>query len=120
MASNLSERWQAQALSVFTVREILEKPIEGESAQSRIKQIGMMNILYLMHQAHQKLTLSKVIEITGMTRGGVVETIDLLVRRGILKETLGRNSMGRGTARQFEFSQQVFAALGGDVTIGNF
>jgi hypothetical protein len=54
-----------------------------------------------------------------MTRGGVVETIELLVRRGILTETLGRNSMGRGTARQFEFSPQVFAALGGAVATGN-
>jgi len=112
MASNLSERWQSQALSVFAVREILEKPIDGESAQSRIKQIGM-------HQAHQKLTLSNVIDITGMTRGGVIETIELLVRRGILTETLGRNSMGRGTARQFEFSPQVFAALGGAAATGN-
>ncbi|WP_425964754.1 transcriptional regulator [Rhizobium nepotum] len=111
MASNLSDRWQSQVLSVFAVREILEKPIDGELAQSRIKQIGMINILYLMHQAHQKLTLSNIIEITGMTRGGVIETIDLLVQRGILTETLGRNSMGRGTARQFEFSPHVFDAL---------
>lgn len=71
----------------------------------------MMNILYLMHRAHQKLTLSNVIDITGMTRGGVIETIELLVRRGILTETLGRNSMGRGTARQFEFSPQVLPRL---------
>ncbi|OBZ97588.1 transcriptional regulator (plasmid) [Pararhizobium polonicum] len=119
MASNLSDRWQSQALSVFAVREILEKPIEGESAQSRIKQIGMMNILYMMHQAHQKLTLSNIIEITGMTRGGVIETIDLLVERGILLETLGKNSMGRGTARQFEFSQQVFDAFRTATTSGN-
>lgn len=111
MASNLSERWQSQALSVFAVREILEKPIEGESAQSRIKQIGMMNILYMMHQSHEKLTLSNIIQFTGMTRGGVIETMDLLVERGILVETLGKNSMGRGTARQFEFSPQVFDAL---------
>jgi len=111
MASNLSERWQSQALSVFAVREILEKPIEGESAQSRIKQIGMVNILYLMHQSHEKLTLSNIIAITGMTRGGVIETMDLLVQRGILLETLGRNSMGRGTARQFQFAPGVFESL---------
>ncbi|QYA17430.1 transcriptional regulator [Rhizobium sp. AB2/73] len=111
MASNLSERWQSQALSVFAVREILEKPIEDESAQSRIKQIGMVNILYLMHQSHEKLTLSNIIEITGMTRGGVIETMDLLVQRGILLETLGRNSMGRGTARQFQFAPGVFESL---------
>ena len=43
-----------------------------------------------------------------MTRGGVIETIDLLVQRGILTETMGKNSMGRGTARQFEFARSVF------------
>lgn len=50
MASNLSERWQNQALALFGLREILEKPIEDESPQSRIKQIGMLNVLYMMHQ----------------------------------------------------------------------
>jgi len=111
MASKLSGRWQTQALSVFAVREILDKPLEDESAQSRIKQIGMINILYMMHQAHERLTLSKIIQFTGMTRGGVIETIDFLVKRGVLTETLGKNSMGRGTARQFEFAAQVFEAM---------
>lgn len=108
MASNLSERWQNQALAHFSLREILEKPLEDETPQSRIKQIGLLNVLYMMHQAHEPLTLSSVIRITGMTRGGVIETMDLLVQRGILKETLGKNSMGRGTARQFEFARHVF------------
>lgn len=108
MASNLSERWQNQALALFGLREILEKPLEDETPQSRIKQIGLLNVLYMMHQAHEPLTLSSVIKITGMTRGGVIETMDLLVQRGILKETLGKNSMGRGTARQFDLARHVF------------
>jgi hypothetical protein len=116
MASKLSDRWQTQALPLFAVREILDKPLEDETPQSRIKQIGMMNILYMMHQAHEKLTLSNVIEFTGMTRSGVLETIELLVRRGVLIETLGKNSMGRGTARQFTFDPQVFRALRGNAT----
>lgn len=116
MASKLSERWQTQALPIFAVREILDKPLEDETPQSRIKQIGMMNILYMMHQAHEKLTLSNIIEFTGMTRSGVLETIELLVQRGVLTETLGKNSMGRGTARQFEFAHQVFKALRGAAT----
>ena len=111
MASKLSDRWQTQALSVFAVREILEKPLEGETAQSRIKQIGLLNILYMMHLAGEALTLSNIIKFTGMTRNGVVETMDLLVARGVLVETLGKNSMGRGTARQFELSPAVFELL---------
>lgn len=111
MASKLSDRWQNQALSAFAVREILEKPLEGETAQSRIKQIGLLNILYMMHLADVQLTLSNVIKFTGMTRNGVIETMDLLVERGVLIETLGKNSMGRGTARQFELSPAVFSLL---------
>jgi hypothetical protein len=111
MASKLSDRWQTQALSVFAVREILDKPLEDETAQSRIKQIGMTNVLYIMHQAHEKLTLSNIIEFTGMTRGGVIETVELLVKRGILTETLGKNSMGRGVARQFKLSSAVLEQL---------
>lgn len=111
MASKLSDRWQTQALSVFAVREILDKPLEDESAQSRIKQIGMINILYMMHQAHEKLTLSNIIQFTGMTRGGVIETIDLLVKRGILTESLGKNSQGRGVARQFELAPRLLDNL---------
>jgi len=111
MASKLSDRWQNQALSVFAVREILEKPLEGETAQSRIKQIGLLNILYMMHLTSEVITLSNIIKFTGMTRNGVVETMDLLVERGVLIETLGKNSMGRGTARQFELSPRVFELL---------
>ncbi|MCD1265376.1 transcriptional regulator [Shinella sumterensis] len=111
MASKLSDGWQSQALSAFAVREILEKPLEDETAQSRIKQIGVLNILYMMHLAGEALTLSNIIKFTGMTRGGVVETMDLLVARGVLVETLGKNSMGRGTARQFALSPTVFALL---------
>ena len=111
MASKLSDRWQNQAHSAFAIREILEKPLEGETAQSRIKQIGLLNILYMMHLAGEALTLSNIIKFTSMTRNGVVETMDLLVERGVLVETLGKNSMGRGTARQFELSPAVFDLL---------
>lgn len=98
MASNISERLQNQALPLFGIQEILEKPLMNETPQSRIKQIGMLNVLYVMHQAHEPLTLASVIKITGMTRGGVLETIDNLVERGILTQTMGKNSIGRGTA----------------------
>ena len=117
MASKLSDRWQAQALSVFAVREILDKPLRDETAQSRIKQMGMISVLYMMHQAHENLTLSNIINFTGMTRGGVIETIEFLVKRGILIESRGKNSMGRGTARQFEFSQHVFESFRPSTTI---
>ncbi|WP_018099466.1 hypothetical protein [Sinorhizobium meliloti] len=111
MASTLNAQWQNQLFSAFALQEVLDNPVEGETPQSRLKQIGMMTVLYMMHQSHEKLTLSNIIEITGLTRNGVKESIEPLVARGILRETRVKNSMGRGTARQFEFCPEVFERL---------
>ncbi|ARO26811.1 MULTISPECIES: hypothetical protein [Rhizobium] len=111
MTSAIKTQWHNLAFSGLILHEILDHPLEDETPQARLKQIGMMTILYTMTQAHQKLTLSNIIEITELTRSGVKETVDLLVKRGMLVETMGKNSMGRGTARQFEISQDLLSKL---------
>ncbi|KPH05369.1 MarR family transcriptional regulator (plasmid) [Rhizobium acidisoli] len=111
MTSAIKTQWHNLAFSGLILHEILDHPLEDETPQARLKQIGMMTILYTMTQAHQKLTLSNIIEITELTRSGVKETVDLLVKRGMLLETMGKNSMGRGTARQFEISQDLLSKL---------
>ncbi|MET3794944.1 MarR family transcriptional regulator [Aquamicrobium terrae] len=111
MTSALNAHWQNQLFSAYALQEIFDRPIEGETPQSRLKQIGMMTVLYMMHQSHQKMTLSNISKITGLTRNAVVESIDPLVERGVLTETIVKNSMGRGTARQFAFSPEVFEQL---------
>ncbi|WVT77612.1 MarR family transcriptional regulator (plasmid) [Sinorhizobium chiapasense] len=111
MTSALNAHWQSQLFSAYALQEVFDKPVEGETPQSRLKQVGMMTVLYMMHQNHEKLTLSNISQITGLTRNAVAESIDPLIERGILTETIVKNSMGRGTARQFEFSPDVFDRL---------
>ncbi len=111
MTSALNAHWQNQLFSAYALQEILDKPLEGETPQSRLKLLGMMTVLYMMHQSHEELTLTNISRITGLTRNAVAESIDALVAREILLETMGKNSMGRGTARQFEFSPRVFDSL---------
>ena len=111
MTSALNAHWQSQLFSAYALQEVFDKPVEGETPQSRLKQVGMMTVLYMMHQGHEKLTLSNIIKITGLTRNAVAESVDPLIERGILTETIVKNSMGRGTARQFEFCQEVFDRL---------
>lgn len=108
MTRALSTQWQNLAFSAFIFREILDNPMGDETPQSRLKQIGMMSVLYIMHQGHQALTISNITEITKLTRTGVAETIDPLVKRGLLTETIVKNSMGRGKARQFEIAPEIF------------
>lgn len=69
-----------------------------------------MTVICALSVDQNILTLSKLIKVTGLTRGGVVETIDPLVKRGLLIEAIGRNAMGRGTARQFEIAPAVRSA----------
>ncbi|MGK9086094.1 MarR family transcriptional regulator [Brucella intermedia] len=111
MTRALKTQLQNLAFSGLILHEILDNPLEGETPQARVKEIGMMTILYTMNQAHQKLTLSNIMEVTALTRSGVKETVDLLVKRGMLTETMGTNSMGRGTARQFEISENLLEKL---------
>lgn len=111
MTSAIKTQWHNLAFSGLILHEILDHPLEDETPQARLKQIGMMTILYTMTQAHQKLTLSNIIEITELTRSGVKETVDLLVKRGMLVERMGKNSMGRGTARQFQISEELLSKL---------
>ena len=111
MTSALNAHWQSQLFLAYALQEVFDKPVEGETPQSRLKQVGMMTVLYMMHQNHEKLTLSNISQITGLTRNAVAESIDPLIERGILTETIVKNSMGRGTARQFEFCPDVFDRL---------
>ncbi|NEI74668.1 MarR family transcriptional regulator [Rhizobium lusitanum] len=111
MTRALKTQLRNLAFSGLILHEILDHPLEEETPQARLKEIGMMTILYTMTQAHQKLTLSNIIEVTDLTRSGAKETVDLLVRRGMLTETMGTNSMGRGTARQFEISADILKKI---------
>ncbi len=111
MTRALKAQWHNLAFSGLILHEILDHPLDDETPQARLKQVGMMTILYSMNQSHQRLTLSNIMDITALTRSGVKETVDLLVKRGMLKESLVKNSMGRGTARQFEISEILLEKL---------
>lgn len=88
ISERMKDIYAEQILLAIIQDQILGEPFSEETATSRLKQI----------------------EVTGLTRGGVIETIDPLVKRGLLIQTIGRNAMGRGTARQFEIAPAVRSA----------
>ncbi|WP_235694446.1 hypothetical protein [Brucella intermedia] len=73
----------------------------------------MMNLLYSLQKAEMALTITNVTKMTGMTRKAAQEAIDPLVERGLLKESWGRTSIGRGKARQYEIAPEIFDKLQG-------
>lgn len=103
--------WSSLTFAAHTLREIMDNPLPDETAQSRLKQVGMMSVIYYMHVGNISLNLTSLMEQTGLTRRGVGETVDQLVKREMLTEEMGKNSMGRGTARQFAINPRLLDKL---------
>lgn len=113
MPSPLNQRWHNTVFATLATHEIMSKPLPGETPNLRLRQLGMMNLLYTLHKADIALTITNVTEVTGMTRKAAQEAIDPLVARGLIKESWGRTSIGRGKARQYEIAPEIFEKLQG-------
>jgi hypothetical protein len=111
MPTSFDARWQSITFSSLAMSEIMDNPVEGETPQARLKQLGMLSLLYTLHLANIPLTLTNITEKTGLTRGGAAEPIDQLLARGLLREGWAKNALGRGKAREFEISDSLFARL---------
>ena len=113
MPTPLTQRWHDTIFATLATHEIMSKPLPEETPNSRLRQLGMMSLLYCLQKADAALTISSVTELTGMTRKAAQEAIDPLVVRGLLKESWGRTSIGRGKARQYEIAPEIFEKLQG-------
>lgn len=113
MPSPIESRWHQAIFATLTTNEIMSNPLPDETPNSRLRQLGMMSLLYSLHKADTALTITNVIQVTGMTRKAAQEAIDPLVARGLLKESWGRTSIGRGKARQYEIAPEIFSKLHG-------
>lgn len=101
------------ALLTMVTRQIMANPLEDEMPAARLKQIALMSVIVIekLHTAPSPITLTQLVDMTGLTRTGTIQSVEPLVQRGLLVESMGRNSMGRGTARQFQLSPAVLRNL---------
>ncbi|QOF75369.1 hypothetical protein IG197_32985 (plasmid) [Aminobacter sp. SR38] len=102
----------AQAYVTMMTNQILGNPLEGETPTARVKLIGLMTLIGVLHSEDPTITLTRMMELTGLTRSVLAQDMHALVQRGLLIETMGNNSMGRGLARQFQLSPAVIETLG--------
>lgn len=105
------------SFSTITINQILANPLEGETPTARVKQIAVMMVVARLHGDGLPVTLTRLTEITGLTRSGIAQTIGPLVKRGLLVEEMGKNAMGRGMARQFKMSPTLLQTL--DLMMGS-
>lgn len=113
MPTALNHRWRNTGFVTLATHEIMSKPLPDETPNSRLRQLGMINLLYSLQKADMALTITNVTEVAGMTRKAAQEAIDPLVVRGLLNESWGRTSIGRGKARQYAIAPEIFEKLQG-------
>lgn len=101
------------ALLTMVTRQIMANPLKDEMPAARLKQVALMTVIVVekLHAASSPITLAQLVEMTGLTRTGTIQSVDPLVQRGLLVESMGKNSMGRGTARQFQLGPAVLRNL---------
>ncbi|MUZ74528.1 hypothetical protein GOZ90_17725 [Agrobacterium vitis] len=90
------------AFATMTLNQIFGNPMEGETSSARVKQVTIMMLVGRLHGDGKPIALTPLVEITGLHRTAVARSMRFLVKRGLLVEEMGKNPMGRGTARQFE------------------
>ncbi|MDR6671248.1 hypothetical protein [Rhizobium sp. 1399] len=92
-------------------QEVIVSAPEDTTAASSTKQLTTIVVLYLLRAKGLPLSLTTLTEMTGMNRVTAQEGITSLIERGLLTETWGRTSLGRGKAKVFHFSPQFLRKL---------
>lgn len=109
--TSLQITWFDHAISAFLVHQITLKALPDETASSRLKQVGIMMLVFDLYDRGTPVTLAALAKASGLTRGGVYDSVDFLIRRGLLIETIVKNSMRRGQARLFSIAPAVIVSL---------
>ncbi|CAN7631167.1 MULTISPECIES: winged helix-turn-helix domain-containing protein [Rhizobium/Agrobacterium group] len=102
------DHWLAQATFVAALGDILKTPLADETPAAKLKQLGMLVYIIELIGQDKPITLTSLVEASGLARSAVGDIMDKLVEKGCLIESMGRNAWGRGKARQFRVSASIF------------
>lgn len=86
---------------------IFDDPIEGETAASRVKQLGLMVLLRQMGKRNIETTVTNLMKTSGLSRPALFEIMPSLTRRGLVAEETVLNIQGRGRALRYVIAKDL-------------
>jgi len=98
------------AFTAFTMKQILDNPLDGETPTSRMKQIGMINLIYQMQLTNIETTITNIMNISRLSRDAVYESTTPLLTRKLLLEEQVLNTAGRGRAYRLVIPEEIFGS----------
>lgn len=103
--------WSQLNFPAAVMKHIMENPVEGETPAARLKQVGMMSVIYYLQIDGQETTVNNIIEYSGVSRSAFFEIIGPLLERKLLREESILNTGGRGRAFKFVIPDELFESL---------
>ncbi|MCY1740689.1 hypothetical protein [Ensifer sp. SL37] len=91
--------------------KILNNPLAGETAASRLKQLALVYIIYHMQVKGIEPSAKNIKEKAGLSLPGVHEMTGYLIARGLLVEETVLNAIGRGRASRFVIPNEVLRSI---------
>ncbi|CUX53834.1 MarR family transcriptional regulator [Rhizobium oryzihabitans] len=99
------------SFAATVLKEVLDCPIEGETASARMKQIGFLCLVYQLQIIGTDTTFTNIMAITGLQRTSIAEFVAPLVARKLLVMHHVRNTIGRGKATKVEIPQEFLTRV---------
>ena len=95
----------------YVMKLIVDNPLPGETAASRMKQIGMMTIMHHMAVTGIETTATNIVKNSGISRPSLSEVLQPLVDRKLLREEIRRNALGHGKVLVYHFDDALSEAM---------
>ncbi|MCW8060545.1 MarR family transcriptional regulator [Agrobacterium tumefaciens] len=105
--SSARTRVSMQFIMDLALNQILFDPFGDETPGARLRQFGLMAVLLDLKSRNEPLTVTRIVEITGMTRGAAQEILEALETRGLVTSTWVKNTKGRGKAREYGLRDNI-------------
>lgn len=90
------------------VRQVIRMPVErilsdvlpDETGASRLQQVGLFTLVFMLQGDKKAVTASRLAQITGQSEGEIGKKLQKMIDLELLKRTEIRNKQGRGRAYQ--------------------
>jgi DNA-binding transcriptional ArsR family regulator len=88
----------SQQLIRMLVERILAEVLPDETGATRLQQVGLFTLIYMMQGDDEPVTASRIQAMTGQSQGQVGLLLKKLIDVGLIERTKILNRQGRGRA----------------------
>jgi DNA-binding MarR family transcriptional regulator len=111
MASPPNTDFATITFGAAVLKIILDNPLPNETASHRVKQLGIMSIIYYMQSMGLETTGPALVAKTGVSRATLSLIVAPLIKRNLLKEEMKLNSIGEGRVAVYSIHEHLVPSV---------